>query len=455
MSDAYTAHDAERAVLAACLRGDADRADVLTQIRPEDMHHGDHRALLSLLRSMHHDGRPVDDITVAQAVMAYGEGAFGGLHYVTGLPSALPSSANLAHYVGLVIEAATRRRMRDATRGLLEAIGDGTQSIESLSAQAELLTGMARSHSPEDAWTPLDVAAHEAIDASGDACDARLRGESLRLPGAPTPPELEGWAGILPELVGGEVHVIAARPGAGKSALARQVAMHAARHGVGVGVVSLEMSPIQLARLELAKGADLVPDDIRRGMVEGRHAWDRLRAAGRDMQGLPVLVSWRQDLRMDDIVAQVHGLPRALSKRGAELGLLVIDYLQIIAWDRGRGLNETQALADITRACKHLATRYECAVVLLSQLNRESAKTGKRPGLPDLRGSGAIEQDAGTVTFVHRLDASDDTPAGQRLAPAELIVAKNRYGSQGTAPVYFDGPSTTFRHRVESHGGDW
>jgi replicative DNA helicase len=272
-----------------------------------------------------------------------------------------------------------------------------------------------------------------------------------------------GIDGLINGFRPGSLNVLAGRPGMGKSSLGHQIALNAARSGVGVLEISLEMTAEELAMrsLALASGVpgpvltkgDLTPNQVDR-IMRGRH----------EMAHLPLMIEDGSSLTMGQIVAVAKK-----AQRQHTLGLIVVDHLHIVKAD-GIDLKQsaTWAVGRISGAMKKLAKDFDCPVLLLAQLNRGvEGRDDKRPGLSDLRMSGDIEQDADTVSFVYRqeyyLGKSDpemqeaESPEKHRkrvesyrerkaecAGRAELIFAKVRSGATGTVPLIFHGPTTSF-----------
>lgn len=266
----------------------------------------------------------------------------------------------------------------------------------------------------------------------------------------------------LGRLEGGQVIVLAGRPGMGKSALGLQWALNAAREGSGVLAVSLEMSAIELGRRALCAASGVPLGALKRG-AHAQHA-DRLVQGRRELHGLPFTIEDGGGL-----TAAMIALKARAAKRRHGLGLILVDHLHIVRPDAADARNGgTWATGQVSNAMKRLAKEFDCPLLLLAQLNRgPEGRDDHRPGLSDLRHAGDIEQDADAVSFVYRpeyyMRGDPEKMPGEtaekfanRLTQwqqdkhrargkAELIVAKVRDGEPGTVPLLFRGETTSFQ----------
>lgn len=249
---------------------------------------------------------------------------------------------------------------------------------------------------------------------------------------------------LVSSLYSGELYVLAARPGMGKTSLARCIALNVAAKGPAVAFFTLEVPSEQMA-LALACTQAGVDSQLVRSSELTREDWKNLTEAIDSIRSTPIYVDDSPVLTLADIRARVIRLQK-LAARGdrgdkpRRVGLVVVDYLQLMKGEKGD--NREQEVSSLSRGLKRLAKELGVPILALSQLNRAvEKKTGKRPGLSDLRESGAIEQDADSIWFVYRPDYYDkDDHPGE----AEIDVAKQRHGPTGTARCYFDKTKTRF-----------
>ncbi len=290
--------------------------------------------------------------------------------------------------------------------------------------------------------------AHKGLDyihAVGEAAMLRITevAEGRALPGLPTGiPRLDRMLGG--GLKAGQLVVLAARPGVGKTALAIQWAEYAANHHATAAVWILEM-PSEEVWYRLASKHTHIPSyRLAMGQLNAAE-WQDLHQAKADIQGLPLLINDQAEITPLEIRAQ---LDHATARYGS-IGLAIVDYLQLMTGNRdaNRQKSEATRVGEMSRALKLMAKDRGIPVVVLSQLNREVEKrTNGRPQLSDLRDSGSIEQDADVVCFLHRKPDKDAEP-GAIDDTAELILAKNRNGPLGTVPLTADLASFSFRER--------
>lgn len=431
------APEAEAALLGGLIIDPARLDDIPQVVSAADFHKPENGRLFMMLRDMRAAGDVVDIVTVSDRVMRGSDPEqYGGLGYVLGLPEAISATANMTYYAKLVREKAELRRVIAIAEQLAASAYDNEPAGELVDRAMSALT--ARANDGLDEWQTYGDAADEALTAY-----ERVRAGDRSAMGIPV--ALEALAGIIGELPRGEVTVIAARPSMGKSALCRKLAEYAGSAGHGVGVFSLEMTAVQLAAGTLGAYSDVSPTDMRRDATDARAdqiaAWQRFVDARDSVAELPILVCRKSSLTVEDIVSRTHALHRRMAKTATPLGMIVVDYLQLIT--PGRGDNRAALIGDITRQLKVLASGLNIAVLLLSQLNRECEKRDdKRPQTFDLRESGSIEQDAGVIMFIYREWVYDKSASPR---DAEIIVRKNRGGAMsGVAYVRFDGPTTNF-----------
>jgi replicative DNA helicase len=248
----------------------------------------------------------------------------------------------------------------------------------------------------------------------------------------------EGLDALTAGFHGGQLIVLAARPGVGKTALALSMGMRAAANGHKVVVASLEMRAEELSKRALSMVSGVDSHRIRLGALSAQD-WEALAAAGGYLSDLPLSIV---DMPGVNLLA-LSGLARRLHRTG-RLDLLIIDYLQIVEVTGGqRGGSREQQIAELSRGLKKLAMQLNIPILVLSQLNRSvETRTNKRPMLSDLRESGAIEQDADVVMFIHREAQNEINHAGK--SAATIIVEKQRSGSPGEVAVAFDKGTTSF-----------
>jgi replicative DNA helicase len=427
--------DAEKATLGALLVRNEVWREVADAVAAEDFYREGHRVLFGRMAKLVEAGRPVDLVTLTNGLDESGLQALGGFGYLNSLTAGLPRSTNAAHYAAIVREHARRRQCIALGQQLIADAQSGDDIDAARAACEQALRELEIGRSVDTAGA--DVVAVEAFDfleTMGNAPDG-ITGVRTGLAPLDT---MTG--GLQPS----ELHIVAARPSVGKTALMAQIALHAAvNEGVPTVVVTMEQPRKQLllrmasnmARVDLVavRRTEAYPDDLTRLS----QALERLAAS-------PLTFIDHGELRMSDVRARA----RRLHAQG-KCGYLLLDYLGLVAPERSQSRSETreERVSVQSRMAKGIAKELGIPFVLLCQLNREYEKDNgaraksaepRRPRLSDLRESGAIEQDADTVMFVHRPFVRPRTEVEAYREPeTELIVAKQRNGPIGTVPATY------------------
>lgn len=401
--------DAEMQVLAAAMHDPSTLDDTADLLRPADFYRPIHEHLWSLITRRHAAGLPIDVVAMGDAISAEKAPGLTGA-YLHEVFSALVSSASAGYHARTVARRARQRRL----------VETGTRIVQ---AGYEVGDEAALDRAVEAARSALDGTSRASMSLIGDDIEATIDALDKPVATIPTP-----W-GPVNDVIGGwgpgRLYVVGARPGVGKSILGLQAANDVATLGRGVYLASLEMSrqDIHLRMLALRCG---VPFQRLEQRTLEKRDWERVSAGLVDITALPLAIDDRSDLT----VTQIRARARSLSRR-AKVGLVVVDYLQLMAGDNRRPRHEL--VAEFSRSLKLLAKELGIPVVALSQLNRQSEqRADKMPSLADLRESGALEQDADVVMLLHRdMDKSPDA--------VSVAVAKNRHGSTGVARLGFEG----------------
>jgi replicative DNA helicase len=435
--------DAERAVLSCALRDPATMDETRPIVGEDDWTIPAHRTLWARLCAMRAASLPIDPLTVAEALHAAGDLAgAGGVAYVGDLVGYVGTTVTAAHYARTVADYALRRRRVRALADLAQSGCDLTRTSDEYAA--EVMAVALRLTEPS-ARAAGDTSIKAALRSAIAGIDRRRQGQADGV-ALPWPALQDILLGLQPT----DLIVLAARPSMGKTAVAMQVAAHAARRGVPTQVYSLEMCRDALALRMLAAEAGVPHRALQTAALKDTD-WTRIHATAEALSGAPLAIDDRAPLT----VAEIQAGARREAARG-RCGLVVVDYLQLVAPEPTRGREQTTAeeIGAVSRGLKTLAKSLRIPVIAVSQLNRSlesRPKDERRPRLSDLRGSGEIEQDADVVAFVYR-DAvysgneSDDS--------AEIIIAKHRNGALGTVPLRFRAECVRFEERArEGHGG--
>lgn len=427
--------DAERVILGALLI-DAERYfDVASLISPEDFHEALHRTIYATLVHMHEERRPVDFVTVAEALTGNERlQAVGGAAYLAELCANVPSTSHALRYAELIRDAALKRRLIETGKTIAEWAADpGTAASEVLEQCEQRLLALARrtTHASPQHIAEIGSAAFDRYAALHGATD---QDELLGL--------RTGFAELDHLLTGlqpGQLTIVAARPSMGKTSFALDVARHAAgMQRKNVAIFSLEMSRDELMDRVVAGYLGVDAWKLKKGALSE----DDFRRVGQLMDGLkdhPLFIDDDSDTTLVNLRSKAR---RQQIEHG--LDLLVIDYLQLIeVTDRASGENRTQQVSHISRQLKNLARELRCPIIALSQLSRSvEQRNPPIPILSDLRESGSIEQDADSVLMFYRRGAYDEDCDQPNLT--DVYVRKNRHGPTGRAELLFQPAKMSF-----------
>src|SRR5947208_2502331 len=388
-----------------------------------------HRHIYEMLVEMYDHKEPIDLLTVQQRLKDRNQlEAVGGLAYLSSLPDAVPSAANLTYYMDIVREKHLLRRMIQTCTGVVGQVYEHEGEVDALLDEVERDVLRISEERVESSTRTIKDLVNRAINTIEE-----FHQRQGMLTGIST-----GFADLdkmTSGFHGGEMIVIAARPSMGKTSLAMNIAEHVAvEERLPVGVFSLEMTAESLVLRMLCSRARVNLKDIRSGFLADRDFPKLTGAAGKltssppfidDTSGLSILQLRAKARRM----WQQHGIK-----------LFVIDYLQLLHSTARRAENRQQEIADISNGIKSLAKELKVPVVVLSQLNREMEKDkNRKPRLSDLRESGAIEQAADLVALLYKPRSEDEDGAGmeQDAVPVNLLIAKQRNGPTGDINLTF------------------
>ena len=425
---------AERSVLGSMLLSKDALADVVALIRGEDFYRPANEVIFEAITHIYSRGEPVDAVTVAAELTRRGEiGRIGGPAYLASLIAEVPTAANGAYYAQIVRDQAVLRRLVDAGTRITQ-LGYTTQgeAIEELvnTAQAEVYAVTERGASEDyKAIGELTKTVLDEIEA------VKLHGGMPS--GVPTGfPELDSLTGgLLP----GQMVIVAARPGVGKSTLALDFARSAAvDNKLPTVVFSLEMSRSEITQRLLSAESGVYLDNLRHGRTPNQE-WGKVVARLGDINAAPLFIDDSPNMALMEIRAKCRRL-----KQLHGLKLVIIDYLQLMS--SGRRVESRQVeVSEFSRALKLLAKELGVPVVAISQLNRSAEqREGKEPRMSDLRESGSLEQDADLVILLHRTEEKTEQGRPYLGGDGHIIVAKHRNGPTGDIQVVFQGNRARF-----------
>ena len=422
---------AEQCVLGSMMMSKDAIADVVEVLRGSDFYRPAHEQIYDAVIDLYGRGEPADAVTVSAELGKRGElMRIGGAPYLHDLLSAVPVAANAGFYAEIVREKAILRRLVDASMRIGQmsyaAEGDVDEIVDR--AQAEVYAVTERRASED--YKPLG----ELMQPTLDEMEA-ISSRGGTLAGVPTGfVELDD---LTNGLHAGQMVIVAARPGCGKSTLALDLARSASiRHGLTSVIFSLEMSQIEITMRLLSAEASIPLSHIRGGRMSDDD-WTRVAAKMGQVSEAPLYIDDSPNLTMMEIRAKARRL-----KQRHDLKLVVIDYIQLMT--SGKRVESRQLeVSEFSRQIKLLAKELDVPVVALSQLNRgPEQRTDKKPMLSDLRESGSLEQDSDLVVLLHRPDLYDRD--SDRAGEADFDVAKHRNGPTKTITVAFQGHYSRF-----------
>jgi len=438
--------DAEQSVLGGLLLDNAswDRvADLLTE---NDFYRREHRLIFRAIAALCQESSPADVVTVSEWLEQSGDlEKVGGLTYLGSLANNTPSAANIAAYAAIV-------RERAIMRSLVEAAGDisgaayspeGRNAAELLDFAEGRILEISELGPRRGEFQPINRLLSQAVD----RIDALYRSESS-ITGVPT-----GFTD-LDEMTSGlqaaDLIIIAGRPSMGKTSLAMNIAENAAvGHKAPVAVFSMEMPGTQLAMRMMASLGRINAHRVRTGKLDDED-WPRLTSAVSLLNEAPIYIDDTPGLSPLELRARARRI-----KREHGLGLILVDYLQLMQSPDAANENRATEISGITRALKNLAKELNVPLIAMSQLNRSvESRNDKRPLMADLRESGAIEQDADVILFIYRDEVYNKESADKGVA--EIIIGKQRNGPTGTVRLTFLGEYTRFENYTSAgHDGTY
>jgi len=426
-------HDllAEQSAIGGMLLSKDAVADVVETVRGIDFYIPKHEVVFEAVLTLYSHGEPTDVIAVTDELTKTGQlQRAGGAEYLHTLTGLVPTAANAGYYASIVAEKAVLRRLVEAGTRIVQmgyaSEGEVVDLVNNAQAEIYSVTGGVEA---ED-YVPLV----EAIDTAVDEIE-RARGRDGEMIGVPT--GFSDLDELTNGLHGGQLIIVAARPGLGKSTLALDFARSATiKHHLPTIFFSLEMGRSEIAMRLLAAESTIGMTTLRKGNMEQRD-WDKLANIRGQIADAPLYIDDSPNMTLVEIRAKCRRLSQKVG-----LKMVVIDYLQLMTSGK-KVESRQQEVSEFSRALKLLAKELNVPVVALSQLNRgPEQRADKKPALSDLRESGSLEQDADIVVLLHREDAyeREAPPTGE----ADLIVAKHRNGRQDTIKVAFSGMYSRF-----------
>ncbi|MDO8450620.1 MAG: replicative DNA helicase [Rhodoferax sp.] len=440
--------EAESSVLGGLLldNGAWDRVgDLLAE---GDFYRYEHRMVFSAIGALINASKPADVITVFEQLQSQGKAEeIGGLSYLNSLAQYVPSAGNIRRYAEIVRERSVLRKLVSASDEIsTNAFNPKGRPVAAILDEAEqkIFNIGEEGARTKQGFQAMDTLVVDLLDRVQEMAD-----NPNDVTGVPT-----GFYDLDRMTAGfqaGDLIVLAARPSMGKTALAINIAEHVAlNEGLPVAVFSMEMGAAQLAVRIVGSIGRIDQGHLRTGKLTDDE-WPRLTEAIEKLRTISLHIDETAGLTSSELRANA----RRLSRQCGKLGLIVVDYLQLMSGSSNDGENRATELGEISRGLKMLAKELQCPVIALSQLNRSvEQRPDKRPMMSDLRESGAIEQDADIIMFIYR-DEYYTKDACKEPGVAEVIIAKQRNGPTGVVKLAFLRHITKFESLASGGNGDF
>ena len=444
--------EAEKAVLGAIFIDPDAIADASSEVQPNDFYKKANQLIFQAMLDLSDRGDAIDPLTLQDELTKKNQlDDIGGIAYVSELAIATPTAAHVSYYAKIVHRKALLRRLISASQKIISNAMQDSDDVTDILDDAESEIMNVSSENNANGFREIKDIVNAAIEEINNIPE-----DGSMVTGLPT-----GFIELDKMTTGfhvDELIILAARPGVGKTAFAMNVAQYVGLHtDKTVAVFSLEMSGEQLVQRMLASEGLINSQHLRTGQLD-EEEWRKLIVASGSLANASIYIDDTPGIKMSEIRAQA----RRLAKEKGNLGLIVIDYLQLIEGPRSE--SRQQEVSAISRQLKKLAKELHVPVIALSQLSRSvEQRQDKRPVLSDIRESGSIEQDADIVSFLYRDDyyreeneegSSEDheeVGAEDDNGEVEVIIEKNRSGSRGTIKLMFSKPYNRFSNLDYSH----
>ena len=429
--------EAEQAVLGAIFLNTDALADAMEYVEADDFYRRSHQLLFQAMVDLNNNSEAIDVLTMQNYLSTNNQlDDVGGVAYIAELATSVPTAANAGYYAKIVEEKSMLRRLISTATNIITQANNNDEDVPSLLDSAERQIMDVSERKNRSGFREIKDVLNEALNDVD-----RLSQQSEDITGLPTGyREFDKMtAGLQPD----NLIILAARPAVGKTAFALNIAQNVATStDTSVAIFSLEMSAESLVNRMLCAEGSINANHLRTGQLD-EGEWQNLIVAMGALSNTSIFIDDTPGIKMAEIRAKC----RRLAKEKGNLGLVVIDYLQLIEGSNKE--SRQQEVSEISRQLKKLAKELGVPILALSQLSRGvEQRQDKRPVLSDIRESGSIEQDADIVAFLYRDDYyergdsksddnEDDEPLNQDVGEVELIIEKNRAGARGTVKLLF------------------
>jgi replicative DNA helicase len=431
--------EAEASMLGSLLIDKEAIIKIADVVAADDFYVDRHRIIFGAIVDLYEARQPLDLLTLSNKLDSLGElEKVGGSAYLTELVESVPTAAHIVHYAGIVAHKATLRRLIGAA-GSITALGydEGSHLDELLDRAEQTLFEVSQKHLKQN-FIPISSILAESFDRIDE-----LHRDNNKLRGIPT--GFKDLDGVLSGLQKSDLIILAARPSMGKTTLVQNIVQHVAvNEGIPVGFFSLEVSKEQLIDSWLASESGVDSWKLRTGSLDDSD-FPKINDAMARLSEAPIFID---DSAMTNVLEMRTKARRLQSEH--DLGLIVIDYLQLMSGTKGGGDNRVQEVSEISRGLKGLAREINVPVIALSQLSRSvESRTPQIPQLADLRESGSIEQDADVVMFIYREDYYNRDTERQHVT--DILIKKHRNGPIGDIELFFHPEKRRFSNLDRAH----
>jgi len=432
----------ERAILGSMLASPSTIARAEELLAPEDFYKLRHQIIFSTIRELADRGEPADLVTLEAALSSKGQlEEVGGMIYLQELFDVIPTAANLEHYAKIVKNKALMRRLIEVSQGIAASAFEEEDEIDLIADRAESEIFKVTQSLATRPYHPMKEVVSETY-----SIIEKLYDQKAAITGCSS--GLKDLDDLTTGFQKSDLIILAARPSVGKTALCLTFAVQIGCYDKRpVLMFSLEMGRTQLAMRMLAMESRVNMQNLRRGFFR-ESDWSSLTMACGILSEAPIYIDDSPNVSLREMRSKAR---RVAADHGGELGIIIVDYLQLMEIKDRKVESRQMEISSLSRGLKQLARELNVPVLALSQLSRKlEERTDKRPLLSDLRESGAIEQDADVVLFIHREERyKQDT---EEKGIAEIIIAKQRNGPLGTAKCQFSAEYGKFRDLSQGGG---
>ncbi len=438
--------EAEQSVLGSLMLDKDAIIKVADFLQSNDFYKDAHGEIFETMLDLYEERDPIDVLSISNKLEEKGKlEEIGGSSYVASLVNSVPSASHVSHYAKVVQKKAMLRRLISAASNIVEMGYSGSEDVEKLLDEAEQgIFKVSQKYLKQD-FVPIKSILESAFNRIDE-----LHKDDSSVRGVPTGfPDLDN---TLAGLQKSDLVILAARPSIGKTTFALDIARQVGiQSKVPVGIFSLEMSSDQLIDRMLAAQAGIDLWRLRTGKLRSsgpENDFEKLNEAMGILSEAPIYI----DDTASANIMEMRTMARRLQSEH-KLGLIIIDYLQLMEGRKSSGDNRVNEISEISRALKQLARELNIPIIALSQLSRQvESRSPQIPKLSDLRESGSIEQDADVVMMLYREDREKPDTPNKNIV--EVIVAKHRNGPLGKASLYFEEQSTTFKSLERAHSDE-